>query len=134
MQRSAFVVAICAIVVLPAVAIGQRSPPRRGTTVEIRGQVPTPQVVTVRPRETPAYSRQVLVPAFFDHSFWPALLPGYDLVPRRMIIGAAPGDSLNTGAPSAVSPSPLAAPPDSTVRPASDTTRTPGTAPARTPR
>ena len=34
-------------------------PPRRQETIEIRGQVPTPQVVTVRPREAPAYSRRV---------------------------------------------------------------------------
>ncbi len=133
MHRSAVFVAVCAIAVLPAVALGQRAT-RRGTAVEIRGQVPTPQVVTVRPRETPVYSRQVLVPAFFDHSFWPALLPGYDLVPRRMIIGATPGDSLNTGAPPAASPSSMTAPRDATARPATDTTRTPGTAPARTPR
>jgi hypothetical protein len=50
-------------------------PPRRQETIEIRGQVPTPQVVTVRPREAPAYSRRVLVPAFFDRDFWPSILP-----------------------------------------------------------
>lgn len=49
--------------------------PRRQETIEIRGQVPTPQVVTVRPREAPAYSRRVLVPAFFDRDFWPSILP-----------------------------------------------------------
>ena len=54
--------------------------PRRQETIEIRGQVPTPQVVTVRPRETPAYSRRVLVPAFFDHDFWPSILPPLEIV------------------------------------------------------
>src|SRR5215207_164791 len=45
----------------PTPAPSQRTqPPRRGETIEIRGQVPTPQVVTVRPREAPAYSRRVL--------------------------------------------------------------------------
>jgi hypothetical protein len=68
-------------------AHAQRQPPRpaqqprRQETIEIRGQVPTPQVVTVRPRETPAYSRRVLVPAFLDHDFWPSILPPLQLVP-----------------------------------------------------
>lgn len=57
--------------------------PRRQETIEIRGQVPTPQVVTVRPREAPAYSRRVLVPAFLDHDFWPSILPPLQLVPAR---------------------------------------------------
>ena len=57
--------------------------PRRPSTIEIRGQVPTPQVVTVRPRETPAYSRRVLVPGFFDHDFWPSILPPIDIVSAK---------------------------------------------------
>ena len=65
-------------------------PPRRQETIEIRGQVPTPQVVTVRPRETPAYSRRVLVPAFFDHDFWPSILPPLEIVSPP---GATPVDS-----------------------------------------
>ena len=65
----------------PTPAPSQRTqPPRRGETIEIRGQVPTPQVVTVRPREAPAYSRRVLVPAFFDHNFWPSILPPLQIV------------------------------------------------------
>ena len=55
----------------------------RSSTIEIRGQVPTPQVVTVRPRETPAYSRRVLVPGFLDHDFWPSILPALDIVPPK---------------------------------------------------
>jgi hypothetical protein len=55
-------------------------PPRRQETIEIRGQVPTPQVVTVRPREAPAYSRRVLVPAFLDRDFWPSILPPLQIV------------------------------------------------------
>jgi hypothetical protein len=65
--------------------------PRRQETIEIRGQVPTPQVVTVRPRETPAYSRRVLVPTFFDHDFWPSILPPLQIV--SPIGGATPADS-----------------------------------------
>jgi hypothetical protein len=57
----------------PAVAAAQ--------TVEIRGQVPTPQVVTVRPRAVPDYSRGVLVPAFYDQHFWPSILAPYRVVP-----------------------------------------------------
>jgi hypothetical protein len=67
---------------------------RRQAPIEIRGQVPTPQVVTVRPREVPAYSRQVLVPNFYDHDFWPSILPGYQLVRKRQITGALPIDSV----------------------------------------
>jgi hypothetical protein len=54
--------------------------PRRPATIEIRGQVPTPQVVTVRPRETPAFTRRVLVPGVLDHDFWPSILPPLEIV------------------------------------------------------
>jgi hypothetical protein len=50
-------------------------------TVEIRGQVPTPQVVTVRPRQEPLYERGVLVPAFYDRHFWGSILAPYRVVP-----------------------------------------------------
>lgn len=84
--------------------------PRRQETIEIRGQVPTPQVVTVRPRETPNYSRRVLVPAFLDHDFWPSILPPLEIVsPARR----APGDS--------------------TSRSSTDSTTRPRTTPARPP-
>jgi len=67
-------------------------PPRRPETIEIRGQVPTPQVVTVRPREAPDYSRRVLVPAFLDHDFWPSILP-----PLQIVSPAAPSRADTTG-------------------------------------
>jgi hypothetical protein len=73
---------------------------RRQAPIEIRGQVPTPQVVTVRPRAMPTYSRQVLVPRFFDHDFWPDIQLGYQLVPERQINGRLIGDTLHTGADS----------------------------------
>lgn len=76
-----------------------QQPPRRQETIEIRGQVPTPQVVTVRPRETPAYSRRVLVPAFLDHDFWPSILPPLQLVPAPVVRS----DSLASTADSASS-------------------------------
>lgn len=147
MRRMTFVVtlgALGALALLPGVGSAQRRPATK--PIEIRGQVPTPQVVTVRPREVPAYSRQVLVPAFYNHVFWPALLPGYDLVPRRTVIGGhavdsiatptlpvTPGGSATSAAPPAAS---FTTPADTTrLRPAPDSAaRTPGTAPARTPR
>jgi hypothetical protein len=55
--------------------------------------VPTPQVVTVRPREMPQYDRRVLVPTFYDHDFWQSILPGYLVVRQRTITGAVPGDT-----------------------------------------
>ena len=71
-----------------------QQPARRQETIEIRGQVPTPQVVTVRPREMPAYSRRVLVPAFLDHDFWPSILPPLQLIPAPTRVRA---DSLARG-------------------------------------
>ena len=75
---------------------GTRRPARRQQPIEIRGQVPTPQVVTVRPREVPAYNRRFLVPNFYDHDFWPAILPGYQLVSRRLVSGNMRLDSLTS--------------------------------------
>lgn len=92
----------------PAAADAQRPRARRQQTIEIRGQVPTPQVVTVRPREVPMYSRQVLVPNFYDRDFWPSILPAYQLVPQRMITGRVAGDTTarrdTTGTPAAAPP------------------------------
>jgi hypothetical protein len=98
--RVAFVIAVAAGGVLFAGSAGAQQPapqptpraqpPRRPETIEIRGQVPTPQVVTVRPREAPAYSRRVLVPVFFDHDFWPSILPPLQIVAPA---GAARSDT-----------------------------------------
>ena len=91
---------------------------RRPETIEIRGQVPTPQVVTVRPRETPAYSRRVLVPTFLDRSFWPSILPpleiivpqgpsAADTVARRTADSASRAPLGATRPPSGTPPAPL---------------------------
>jgi hypothetical protein len=107
------------LAVLPAIAGAQQPTKRRQAPIEIRGQVPTPQVVTVRPREVPTYSRQVLVPRFFDHDFWPDIQTGYLMVPERQITGRAVADSLGAGTM------------DSTAaRLTPATTTAPGTAPA----
>ena len=84
-------------------------PPRRTETIEIRGQVPTPQVVTVRPREAPAYNRRVLVPAFFDHNFWPSILPPLQIASparaaRADTTGRGTADSASRAQPTAPRP------------------------------
>jgi hypothetical protein len=67
-----------------------QQPPRqpRSRTIEIRGQVPTPQVVTVRPRETPQFDRNVLVPDFYNPDLLGLAMVGYQLVPRSTITGS----------------------------------------------
>ena len=91
-------------------------PPRRQETIEIRGQVPTPQVVTVRPREAPAYSRRVLVPAFFDRDFWPSILPPLQII---TVPGLRADSSIRSTADSASRPRPPASRPSSGTPPAS---------------
>lgn len=128
---------------------------RRQQPIEIRGQVPTPQVVTVRPREVPTYSRQVLYPRFYDHDFWPSILPAYQLVAKRQMTGMVPIDSATMRADSAAtsgmrnSTTPAVVTPPAGTTPAmpADSVRQqapvarpdsvkpqPGTPPARTPR
>ena len=97
MRVSLVPLALAMGIAIPAIAHAQQPTQpvkRRQAPIEIRGQVPTPQVVTVRPREVPAYSRQVLVPNFYDHDFWPSILPGYRVVSKRQITGAVPIDSV----------------------------------------
>ena len=98
MKMTMVALAVLGALTVPMAASAQQTtqPPvkRRQAPIEIRGQVPTPQVVTVRPREVPAYSRQVLVPNFYDHDFWPSILPGYRLVSKRQITGVVPIDSM----------------------------------------
>ena len=115
---------------------------RRQAPIEIRGQVPTPQVVTVRPREVPTYSRQVLYPRFYDHDFWPSILPAYKLVAKRQVTGQVPVDSATVRADSAatsplrtMAPAPTAG--DSVRQPpplprTDSAGQQPGTPPART--
>lgn len=84
---------VAALALSAAEARAQERPPRQQAPIEIRGTVPTPQVVTVRPREIPAYSRKVLVPNFYDHDFWPSILPAYEMVPQRALSGEVPLDT-----------------------------------------
>src|SRR5687768_15732089 len=74
-----------------AAAPGDAQQPTRragSRTIEIRGQVPTPQVVTVRPREAPQFDRNVLVPDFYNPDFLGLATVGYQLVPRSAITGS----------------------------------------------
>ena len=87
MRHTTWCFGVAALALSAAEARAQERPPRRQAPIEIRGTVPTPQVVTVRPREIPAYSRKVLVPNFYDHDFWPSILPAYEMVPQRTLTG-----------------------------------------------
>lgn len=87
----------------PGALHAQRGTERTGQTIVIRAQVPTPQVITVRPRTVPEYRREVLGSEQRQRSFWGSLLPAYQLVTQRQIDGRDPLDSavaaLVAGAP-----------------------------------
>jgi len=160
MQHAKLGLAVAVALALPVAMQAQNKQPvkRRQQPIEIRGQVPTPQVVTVRPREVPTYSRQVLYPRFYDHDFWPSILPAYQLVTKRQVTGAVPLDSATMRADSAAmsgapgttpvnaapgagtTPAPTPASPADSVRQPAPATRPdstapkPGTPPARTSR
>ena len=72
-------------------------PPKKGQAIEIRGQVPTPQVVTVRPREVPAYDRHLLSPAFYNGVGSAASPGGVQLVPESQIRGTTALDTIPAG-------------------------------------
>jgi hypothetical protein len=135
MRTTTFALIAVALAAAPSLVEAQqptRRPARRQPTIEIRGQVPTPQVVTVRPREVPSYSRRILSPNFYDRNFWPSILPAYQVVPRRAITGRVPVDSMVRG-DSASSAVGAPAVPGAVVTPRTDSTATPpGTPPART--
>jgi hypothetical protein len=86
----------------------------------------------------------VLVPNFFDHDFWPAILPGYQLVAKRQVTGQVAVDSATRRMDQAVadslrmrttttSDSVRRVTPVTPPTPAPTTQQT-GTPPARTPR
>lgn len=77
-------------------------PPKKGQAIEIRGQVPTPQVVTVRPREVPVYDRHLLSPAFYNGVGSAASPSGVQLVPESQIRGTTPLDTMPAGLASEV--------------------------------
>ena len=80
---------VTALAVTASISEAQEPTRRQGSrTIEIRGQVPTPQVVTVRPREAPQFDRNVLVPDFYNRDFLGLATVGYQLVPRSTITGS----------------------------------------------
>ena len=85
--------AVAWMMLQPSLALAQRGTEKAGQTIVIRAQVPTPQVITVRPRRVPEYSREVLGSEQRERSFWGSLLPAYQLVTRRQISGRDPLDS-----------------------------------------
>jgi hypothetical protein len=88
-----------ALLVAASRADGQQKapPPKKGQAIEIRGQVPTPQVVTVRPREVPAYDRQLLAPAFYNGTGSMASSGGVQLVPESQVRGTTALDTIPAG-------------------------------------
>ena len=136
MKHSRLVLLAAALTLAPTLASAQQPTRRRQAPIEIRGQVPTPQVVTVRPRAVPAYSRQVLVPRFFDRDFWPEIQLGYQMVPERQVSGRAVADS-TVGADSLTVMRGMSTSPDSAARrpvaPPSGATLEPRTTPGAPP-
>ncbi|MGH7632561.1 MAG: hypothetical protein ACRENC_02440, partial [Gemmatimonadaceae bacterium] len=67
--RTGLVLATAIALTVPLGAAAQQpKKARTGETIIIHGQVPTPQVVTVRPRAVPEYSRQILGPELYGQS------------------------------------------------------------------
>jgi hypothetical protein len=120
-------VMVAAALVMGWTASEAQQPTRRpgSRTIEIRGQVPTPQVVTVRPRENPQFDRNVLVPDFYNRDFLGLATVGYQLVPRSTVTGSQADTVLlveRTVTPPAVgvisTPAPLPAQPVAVAAPA----------------
>lgn len=90
MRSTKLATLVAAGLVLGVVTADAQQPTRRqgSRTIEIRGQVPTPQVVTVRPRENPQFDRNVLVPDFYNRDFLGLATIGYHLVPRSTVTGS----------------------------------------------
>jgi hypothetical protein len=69
-------VVMACLAAMPVAALAQGTPPaRRDTTqrparrtLDIRATAPAPEVVTIRPREIPVFSRSLLAPALFKPS------------------------------------------------------------------
>jgi hypothetical protein len=63
---------------LPGEAAAQRRAP---APAAVAPPAPTPQLVTVRAREPLRFDAQVVVPQYYDPSFWPAVLAGLEVAP-----------------------------------------------------
>jgi hypothetical protein len=99
---------VLVLAIAPSV-LGAQQPARQTEVIEIRGQVPTPQVVTVRPRAVPEFRPDTRVSATYDPAAdAPALAglptsrallgePAFDVAPPIIAAGPPPeivmGDS-----------------------------------------
>jgi hypothetical protein len=94
-------IGLVALAAAPAVlAQGQQPAPKKPTTgqaIEIRGQAPTPQVVTVRPREVPAYTPVSLPGAVMASSSWPSVTAAYSITQADQLAGRLPLDTSAAG-------------------------------------
>ncbi len=94
------VLALLAAGALTARAQGQQPPAKKtttGQTIEIRGQAPTPQVVTVRPREVPVYKPAALPGAVMTSGAWPSVTAAYAITPSDQLAGHLPIDTSAAG-------------------------------------
>ena len=96
--RAVLAAAMTCVAVLGA--LGQQpatKKPPAGQTIEIRGQAPTPQVVTVRPREVPAYTPAGLPGAVLASGAWPTTSAAYSIAPANQLAGRLPLDTTQAG-------------------------------------
>jgi hypothetical protein len=99
------IIALVAVALVTAGAAAQQPQPpapkpvpkRSGQTIEIRGQAPTPQVVTVRPREVPQYKASSLPQAVMTSGSWPAISTAYAVTPPLLVAGHLPIDTSAAG-------------------------------------
>jgi len=103
MSRTTFAMALLCAATAAAAAQGQgqqpapAKKPATGQAVEIRGQVPTPQVVTVRPREVPDYKPSGLPQAVMTAGAWSSVTAAFAITPALQVAGRLPLDTTSAG-------------------------------------
>jgi hypothetical protein len=95
-RTSRLLLALALTAAVPAVARAQQPPPAAAPgapispkarhTVEIRSQAPAPEVITVRPREVPQYTKRLLAPTLLT-------LPDSTGAPRTSVVVPAPASA-----------------------------------------
>jgi hypothetical protein len=94
------VIAVACMFAPALAAQGQQPAPKKpgtGQPIEIRGQAPTPQVVTVRPREVPTYKPASLPGAVMGSGSWPSVTAGYTITQTDQLAGRLPLDTSAAG-------------------------------------
>lgn len=103
MKRIIIALLSLALIVAHGAAQGQQAPapkpaPKRvSQNIEIRGQAPTPQVVTVRPREVPTYKPSSLPQTVMTSGAWPAISSAYSVTPIVIMAGKLSIDTTAAG-------------------------------------